>query len=73
MDQNSSFSMQDAMRLAQSPAGRQLYALLQQSNSADLQTVINSATSGDYRKAQTLLSAMLDSPEAKALLQQLGE
>lgn len=72
MERNSEFSMQDAMRLAQTPAGRQLLALLQQQNSAELQRAIGYAAAGDYKNAQTLLSSMLDSPEAKALLDQLG-
>lgn len=72
MDQNSELSMQEAMRLAQSPAGQQLFALLQQKNGADLQKAISSASAGDYQSAKTILSSLLDSPEAKALLQQFG-
>ena len=73
MEQNSDFSMQEALRLSRTPAGQQLLALLRQQGGAELQTVIGLASSGDYRAAQQLLSAMLDSPEAKTLLREMGE
>ena len=72
MDQNSDYSMQELLRLARSPAGQQLLALLQQQNGPQLQNVIASASAGDYQKARTGLAALLDSPEAKAILQQFG-
>ena len=72
MEQNSEFSMQDIMRLAQSPAGRQLFALLQQQNSPALQQAISSATAGDYQSAKEMLSTLLNTPEAQSLLKQLG-
>lgn len=71
MDNNSGFSIQDAMRLAQTPAGQQLFALLQQQNSAQLQNAMSSAASGDYDKAKNALASLLDSPEAKDLLEKL--
>lgn len=72
MDKNKDFSMQDALRLAQSPAGRQLLTALQQQNDAQLQKVISAATAGDYEKAKSSLSSLLDAPEIQALLKQLG-
>lgn len=72
MEQNSDFSMQEAMRLAQSPAGQQLIALLQQQNSAQLQNAIHAAAAGDYQNAKNALSSLLNTPEAQELLQQLG-
>lgn len=72
MEQNSDFSMQEAMRLAQSPAGQQLIALLQQQNSAQLQNAIHAAATGDYQNAKNALSSLLNTPEAQELLQQLG-
>lgn len=65
------FSMQDALRLAKSPAGQQLLAMLQQSDSSQLQRVIDQANAGDFAKASQTLNAMLSSDDAKKLIQQL--
>ena len=72
MQKNSqNFSMQDAMRLARSDAGQQLLQLLRQSDGDALRKAADLAAAGDYRKASASLSALLDSPEVKALLKQL--
>ena len=73
MDKNfQNFSMQEAMKLAKSDAGRQLLALLQQQNSQQLQDAMTQAGSGNYSQAKETLSKILDNPQAKALLNQLG-
>ena len=66
------FSMQEALRLSQSPAGRQLMNLLRQSDSSALQQALSDASAGNYTSAQQILKGLLDSPEAKTLLKQLG-
>ncbi len=66
------FSMQQAMHLAQTPAGQQLIALLQKNGGADLQQAMAKAAAGDYEQAKNAISAALSSPEAQALLNQLG-
>ena len=66
------FSMEEAMRLAQSPAGQQLIAMLRQANNAQLQQAVTYAKSGDISQASQLLSAMLSGPEAQKLLKELG-
>ena len=68
---NQDFSMQEVMRLAKSPAGQQLIALLKQKDSASLEQVVAQAKSGDYAGAGKNVSAMLSSPEAQALMKQL--
>ena len=73
MEPNSSYSMQDLMRLASTPAGQQLFSMLQQHNSAQLQKIIQSATAGDYKTAQDQLRSALSSPDAQALLRQLED
>ena len=73
MEPNSSYSMQELMRLANTPAGQQLFSMLQQHNSVQLQKIIQSATAGDYNSAQAQLRSVLDSPDAKALLKQLED
>ena len=55
MDQNSDFSMAEAMRLAQTPAGRQLIAMIQQQNSSAFRQAMTSAATGNYQQAQELL------------------
>ena len=72
MDRNSDFSMADAMRLAQTPAGQQLIALLQQQGSVDMQQALNQAASGNYQLAKEQLLPLLQSPQIQALLKQLG-
>lgn len=66
------FSIEDAMRLAQSDAGKQLIAMLQNANSDHVQAAMDHAAAGDYEMAKQALSSLLSSPEAKQLLEQLG-
>lgn len=66
------FSVQEAMRLAKSDAGKQLIALLQQQNGAQIQNAMEQANSGNLEQAKQTLSNILDNPQARALLQQLG-
>lgn len=73
MQKNSGdFPMQEAMQLANSPAGKQLLALLQQSDTQMLQSAIAKASAGDYTQAKNILAPLLASEEAKTLLAQLG-
>lgn len=74
MEKNSqNFSMQEALRLAQSDAGQQLLALLQRQDQGSLQQAARSAADGDYRSARETLAALLASREAQSLLKQLEE
>ena len=66
------FSMQEALRLAKSPAGQQLLAMLRQADSGQLQQVIHQANAGEYTAAQQTLQSLLDNPNMQNLLQQLG-
>ena len=73
MDKNNgNFSINDAMRLAQSDAGRQLMELLQAGGSEKLQNIMALASQGNMQQAAQQLSHMLQSEEAKSLLAQLG-
>lgn len=65
------FSMQEAMRVAKSPAGQRLIALLQQSNAPQLRQAMDQASAGNYDQAQKSLSGLLASPEVQALLKQI--
>ena len=73
MDKKSQdFSIKEAQRLANTPDGQRLMALLQQSGNAQLQKVMEAANAGNYREAGNLLQSLLSSPEAQQLMQRLG-
>lgn len=58
-------------KLAQSPAGKQLITSLQRSGGKQLEEALSQASQGDFTSAQRVLSRLLSSPEAQALLKQL--
>ena len=66
------FSMEEVMRLAKSPAGQQLLAMLQQGDSAKLEQAVQQAKTGDYSQAGQTLNTLLSSPEAQKLIKELG-
>ena len=53
------FSMQEALRLSQTPAGQQLLAKLKQTDQAQLQKIAQQAAAGDVNSAMQQLSALL--------------
>ena len=70
---NREFSMEDAMRLAKSPAGQQLLAMLRSQESSHLQQLMQQIKNGDYQSAGSALSSMLSSEKAKELMRQLED
>lgn len=62
----------ELLRIAKSPAGQKLLTLLQQSGGSQLETAMEKAAHGDYSLAKQELAALLDTPEAKRLLGELG-
>ena len=64
--------MEDVKRIAKSPAGQQLMALLQQKDSGALAQATAQAKAGNYAQAGQTLSALLSSPEVQKLMQELG-
>ena len=66
------FSMQEAMRLANSDAGQKLLALLKQSDSNQLQQAMAQASAGNYENAQQVLRSLLENSEIQTLLKELG-
>ena len=65
------FSMKEAMRLANSPAGKQLAQLLQQADQQTLNDAIRKAQQGNYEDAARQLQNLMTSPQAQALLKEL--
>lgn len=72
MDRKQDRDLEEAMRLASSPAGQQLVQLLKNSDSAQLQSALEKAYAGDFSQAREAINAFLSTPDAKALLEQLG-
>ena len=72
MQKNSEdFSMQEALRLAKSPAGQQLLAMLRQKDNGQLQQVMDLAAAGNYTQASQIINSLLSSGEAQQLLNEL--
>ena len=64
--------MQEAMRLAQSPAGQQLLAMLRQADTGQIQEALTQANAGDMKSAKKALNNLLADPEIQKMLRQLG-
>ena len=72
MQKNSDdFSVQEAMRLAKTPAGQKLIALLQQEKGDKLQEIIRLAQEGNIRSAGNALQNMLSSDTAQQLVKEV--
>ena len=67
----SSMDLSEIMKLANSDAGRQLTALMQQRSSRQLDHAMEQASAGDYGLLQQTVREFLASPEARALADQL--
>ena len=59
------------LKIAQSPAGQKLLAILQSRNPAGLDQIAATAATGNLEEAKQRLSSMLSDPETKELLKQL--
>ena len=64
-------SMKDAIKMANSDAGQQLFSLLKEQNAEALDAAMKDASNGDYSKVREDLSRMLASPQVQALIEQL--
>ena len=69
---NPSLDVKRAMALAQTEQAQQLMKLLQQKDPRSLSNAMDQAAAGNYAQAAAALSSILNDPNAKALLQQLG-
>lgn len=67
------FSMQDALRLANSEAGQQLLALLRRTNPDALQKAMEQASAGGYSQAAQTLSKAFSSPEVRSAMRKLED
>lgn len=71
MDKNS-VNLQEIMRIAKSPAGQQLIAMLKEKDPTAMQQATKQASSGNYAQAMEQLKDVLSSPEGQRLLKDLG-
>ena len=69
---NNDPSIAQAMKLAGSKEGRQLYELLKATKGEELKTALENAASGNLEQVKNTLSTMLSSPEAQELLKKMG-
>lgn len=73
MKNSRDFSMEDAIRAAQSPQGQALLEVLQRTGTPDAQHALERAMNGDPRKAQEIFQALMCDPEARNLLARLED
>lgn len=66
------FSMEDAVRFVNSPAGQQLLAMLQKSGDPGLRAAMEQAAKGDFARAKESLSAVAANEEVQKLLKGMG-
>lgn len=67
------FSVQEAMRLANTPAGQQLLAMLRQENSDQMARIMDMAKAGDMTGAGNALKTMLTDRQVQALLKKMED
>ena len=66
------FSMEDAVRFVNSPAGAQLLDILRKCDDPGLRTAMELAAKGDFTKAQEALRNVAAKEEVQRLLKGMG-
>ena len=65
------FSVQQAMKLAQSDAGKQLFSLLQNTEGEKLQTVMQQAAAGDLEQVKKAMQQIMQSGQVQELVKKM--
>lgn len=65
------FSMHQAMKLAQSDAGKQLFALLQNTEGEKLQTAMDQAAAGDLEQVKKTMQQIMESGQVQQLMKKM--
>ena len=74
MQKNSQdFSMQEALRLANSDAGQRLLALLKEKDDPGLRQAMQQVSAGDYSNIKDSLAQIMASPQVRQLLKEMEE
>ena len=71
MERMPEFSQEKMRKLAESDAGKQLFALLQQTQGDQLKVAMDHAATGDYTKAKDAMASLMKSPQVMALIKQM--
>ena len=66
-------SVEEAMRMAQTPAGQQFLHALKQSEPGKLNQLMADAAKGDYSGMQKSLTELMRNPELQELLRKMQE
>lgn len=72
MGNTGNYSMEDVKRIANSDAAKKLIAMLQETDRDGLSKAMQQASTGNFEQAKSTLSALMSSPEAQDLINQLG-
>ena len=64
--------MQEILRMAASPAGQQLIAMMRSQGGSELQQAMSNAAAGDYTQAKRAIEKLMTDPQAQKLLKELG-
>ena len=65
-------AIRKAMQLAQTEEGQKLVTILKQIGGTDLTHAAEKAAAGDYSQIQQTISRLMENPEARKLLEQMG-
>ena len=64
-------NLSELMRIANSPAGKELLSLVQKNKDEQFDEAMHQAQSGDFSQAQEIISKILSTPEAEALMKKI--
>ena len=65
-------AIQQALKMANSPAGQQLLQMLRAKGGDGLNRAMQQASSGNYEEAKKLLNQMMQDPQTRELLNRMG-
>lgn len=68
---NDNFSMEKVLRLANSPAGKELMDIMKHADSQTVAKARQQAEQGDYQQAKQTLAHILKSPHVQALIKEM--
>lgn len=72
-DRFGDFDIQQAMRLANSDAGRELLNLLQSTQGKKLQDAMDQAAAGNYDQVKKTMQELMDNDQARQLMKKMQE
>ena len=65
------FDFSELLRVANSPAGKELMALIEKNRDSNFDEAMHQAEMGDFSQARTILNQMLSTKEAQQLVEQI--